>query len=135
MTAALPLIPVVDTRLGGALATARAAAVQMSDFAGYRAPHLFAAAGRCDGPGVLSPRSRRDGLNHLALAAAYALGGELDRAATELAEARKLRGEGSFSSIAMMKAGGLSGSLSPKTRTLLEATYFAGPRKAGMPEE
>jgi adenylate cyclase len=31
------------------------------------------------------------------LAAAYALGGDLDRAATELAEARRLRGEGSFS--------------------------------------
>jgi TolB-like protein/Tfp pilus assembly protein PilF len=73
--------------------------------------------------------------NHLALAAAYAIGGELDRAATELAEARKLRGKGSFSSIAMMKAGGLWASLSPKTRTLLEATYFAGLRKAGMPEE
>jgi hypothetical protein len=31
MTAAVPLIPVVDARLGGPLATARAAAVQMSD--------------------------------------------------------------------------------------------------------
>ena len=31
MTAALPLTPVVDARLGGALPTARAAAVQMSD--------------------------------------------------------------------------------------------------------
>jgi len=38
-------------------------------------------------------------------------------------------------SIAKMKAGGLWRSLSPKTRALYEATYFAGLRKAGMPEE
>ena len=69
------------------------------------------------------------------LAAAYGLGGDLDRAATELAAARKLRGEGSFSSIAKMKTGGLWRSLSPKTQALYEATYFAGLRKAGMPEE
>ena len=73
--------------------------------------------------------------NDSALAAAYALSGDLDRAAAELAEARKLRGEGSFSSIAKMKAGGLWESLSPKTRALFEAAYFAGLRKAGMPEE
>jgi TolB-like protein/class 3 adenylate cyclase/Tfp pilus assembly protein PilF len=72
--------------------------------------------------------------NHILLAAAYALSGELDRAATELAEARRLRGEGSLSSIAKMKAGGLWGTLSPKT-TLFEATLLAGLRKAGMPEE
>jgi adenylate cyclase len=73
--------------------------------------------------------------NHLNLAAAYALGSELDRAATELAEARRLRGKGSFSSIAQMKASGFWESPSPKTRALLGATYFAGLRKAGMPEE
>jgi len=72
---------------------------------------------------------------HIDLSAAYALSGDLDRAAAELAEARKLRGEGSFSSIAKMKAGGLWESLSPKTRALFEAAYFAGLRKAGMPEE
>jgi TolB-like protein/Tfp pilus assembly protein PilF len=72
--------------------------------------------------------------NHLPLAAAYALSGDVDRAATELAEARRLRGKGSFSSIARLKAGGFWGSLSP-TRTLFEATYLAGLRKAGMPEE
>jgi adenylate cyclase len=72
--------------------------------------------------------------NHILLAAAYALSGGLDRAATELAEARRLRGEGSLSSIAKMKAGGLWGTLSPKT-TLFEATLLAGLRKAGMPEE
>jgi TolB-like protein/class 3 adenylate cyclase/Tfp pilus assembly protein PilF len=73
--------------------------------------------------------------NHTALAAAYALSGDLSRAAAELAEARRLRGERSFSSIAKMKTGGLWDSLSPKTRALYEATYFAGLRKAGMPEE
>jgi len=73
--------------------------------------------------------------NHLPLAAAYGLSGDVDRAATELAEARRLRGKGSFSSIARMKAGGLWGSLSPKIRTLFEATYVAGLRKAGIPEE
>jgi adenylate cyclase len=73
--------------------------------------------------------------NHLPLAAAYALSGDLNHAAAELAEARKLRGEGSFSSVAMIKAGGFWGSLAPKTRALFEATYLAGLRKAGMPEE
>jgi TolB-like protein/class 3 adenylate cyclase/Tfp pilus assembly protein PilF len=74
-------------------------------------------------------------LNHINLAAAYGLGGDLGHAAAELAEARRLRGEGYFSSIAKMKAGGVWGSLSPKIRTLVEATYYAGLRKAGVPEE
>jgi len=73
--------------------------------------------------------------NHLYLAAAYALAGDLDHAAAELVEARKLRGEGSFSSIAKLKAGGLWRSLSPKTRALFETTYVVGLRKAGVPEE
>jgi adenylate cyclase len=72
---------------------------------------------------------------HINLAAAYALSGDLGRAASELAEARRLSGEGSFSSIAKMKAGGLWRSLSPKTRALDEATFFVGLRKAGVPEE
>jgi len=67
------------------------------------------------------------------LASAYALKGETERAAAELAEARRLVGEGSFSSIADMKAGGWWGV--PIIRALFEATYFAGLRKAGMPEE
>ncbi len=70
---------------------------------------------------------------HNWLASAYALKGETDRAATELAEARKLLGKGSFSSIAQMKAIGNFGV--PETRALFEATYLAGLRKAGMPEE
>jgi TolB-like protein/class 3 adenylate cyclase/Tfp pilus assembly protein PilF len=72
--------------------------------------------------------------NHLHLAAAYGLSGDLDRAVAALAEVRRLRGEGSFLNIAKMKAGGW-GSGSSKTRALFEATYFAGLRKAGMPEE
>jgi len=71
---------------------------------------------------------------HVSLASAYALIGDLERAVAELAEARRLVGEGSFSSIAKITAGGPR-SLSPKTRALAEATYFAGLRKAGVPEE
>ena len=67
------------------------------------------------------------------LASAYALRGETERAAAELAEARRLDRGDLFSSIARLKAGGRWGV--PKTRALYEATYFAGLRKAGMPEE
>jgi TolB-like protein/Tfp pilus assembly protein PilF len=74
-------------------------------------------------------------LNHLPLAAAYALSDDLDRAAAELAQARRLHSEGSSPSLAMMKAGGWWRSLSPQTSALWETTYFAGLRKAGMPEE
>jgi adenylate cyclase len=72
-------------------------------------------------------------LPHAYLASAYALKAETERAAAELAEARGLRGEGSFSSIARMRTTGYWGV--PKTRALFEATYFVGLRKAGMPEE
>ena len=70
---------------------------------------------------------------HAFLAAAYALKNETELAATELTEARKLRGEGSFSSIARLRTKGYWGV--PKVRALYEATYFAGLRKAGVPEE
>ena len=72
---------------------------------------------------------------HSRLAAAYALTGEGERAAAELAETRRLDGGNRFSSIARLKAspGGWRGV--PKIRALWEATYFAGLRKAGMPEE
>jgi TolB-like protein/class 3 adenylate cyclase/Tfp pilus assembly protein PilF len=67
------------------------------------------------------------------LAAAYALRGEAERAAAELAEARRLSRDNRFLSIARLKAIGSFGV--PKTRALYEATYIAGLRKAGMPEE
>jgi len=74
--------------------------------------------------------------NHLHLAAAYALSDDLNRAAAELAEARRLRGgEGFFRSILSLKAGGLWESFSPNSRALTETTFLAGLRKAGMPEE
>ena len=73
--------------------------------------------------------------DHLHLATAHALSGDLDRAVAALAEARRLGGEGSFLSIARMKAGRWWKSLSPRTRALFEATYYAGLRKAGMPEK
>jgi adenylate cyclase len=70
---------------------------------------------------------------HAWLASAYALKGETERATAELAEARKLRGEGSYSSIARIEANPDLGV--PKIRALFEATYVAGLRKAGVPEE
>jgi adenylate cyclase len=72
---------------------------------------------------------------HNVLAAAYGLKGESERAAAELAEARRLSGnpDAAYSSIARMRAG--RNFMAPKVRALFEATYDAGLRKAGMPEE
>ena len=70
---------------------------------------------------------------HAYLAAAYALKGESERAATELAEARRLRGEDSWSSLARFRAD--TRYEAPTIRFLAEATIFDGLRKAGMPEE
>jgi adenylate cyclase len=70
---------------------------------------------------------------HAFLASAYGLKGETERAAAELAEARRLGGEGSWSSIAGMRRG--TRYETPAIRALAEATYYAGLRKAGMPEE
>ena len=67
------------------------------------------------------------------LASAYALRGETERAVAELAEARMQVGGDLFSSVAKLKANWGWGV--PKVRALFEATYFAGLRKAGMPEE
>ncbi len=74
------------------------------------------------------------------LASAYALKGETARAAAKLAEARRLSTDDRFSSIARLKAIGFWPGSSgywgvPKIRALFEATYFAGLRKAGVPEE
>ena len=69
------------------------------------------------------------------LASAYALTGETERATAELAEARRLSGDDRFASIARLRALGVYGAGVPKIQALVEATYFAGLRKAGMPEE
>jgi adenylate cyclase len=69
------------------------------------------------------------------LAAAYALRGEIERAASELAEARRLEGGDLFSSIARLKAYPGAWLGVQEIRALYETTYFAGLRKAGMPEE
>ena len=66
------------------------------------------------------------------LASAYGLKGETDRAAAELAEARRLSGNDRYSSIARVATEYFG---VPKIRALFEATYFAGLRNAGMPEE
>jgi tetratricopeptide (TPR) repeat protein len=74
---------------------------------------------------------------HGYLASAYALKGETERAAAELAEARRLYDR--YSSIERLKAAGTGGGPGywgvPKIAALYEATYFAGLRKAGIPEE
>jgi hypothetical protein len=61
------------------------------------------------------------------------LKGDTQRAATELAEVRRLCGDDRYSSIARLKAVVYFGV--PTVRALFETIYFAGLRKAGMPEE
>ena len=73
--------------------------------------------------------------HHSFLASAYALRGATERAAAELAEVRRLGIGEFFSSIAHLKAYPGAWQGVPTTRALYEATYFAGLRKAGMPEE
>jgi len=58
---------------------------------------------------------------------------ETERAAAELAEGRRLSADDRFSSLHRLRASDYWGV--PKIRDLFEATYFAGLRKAGMPEE
>ena len=70
---------------------------------------------------------------HAHLASAYALKGETEHAVAELAEARRLSGDHRYESIGRLKAVGFLGVA--KIRALYEATYFAGLRKAGMPED
>jgi TolB-like protein/Flp pilus assembly protein TadD len=68
---------------------------------------------------------------HSYLAACYALSGESDRAAAELGEARRLNRDGRYTSIPRL---GFR-TMMPMVRELFEATYIAGLRKAGVPEE
>ena len=70
---------------------------------------------------------------HSWLASAYALKGDIGHAVAELAEARRLSADDRYSSIARLKAPG--GLWAPKAVALRTATYFAGLRKAGVPEE
>jgi adenylate cyclase len=67
------------------------------------------------------------------LASAYALRGDRERAAAELAEARRLVSDDRYSSIARLRAVESWGV--PKVQALYEATYFIGLCEAGMPEE
>jgi len=68
-------------------------------------------------------------LPHAYLAASYALRGEVPQAQAELNQARDLSGDGRFASITRLKAMGFFG-----VQELFEGTYFAGLRKAGMPD-
>jgi len=71
--------------------------------------------------------------SHAWLAAAYVLKGEIERSALELAEARKLSSDDRYSSLARLNA--ITSYGLPKVRALSEATFYAGLRLAGMPEE
>jgi hypothetical protein len=66
------------------------------------------------------------------LAAAYALKDEIQRAVAELAEARRLSGDGRYSSIARLPGAQF---WPPNIKRLGEATFFAGLRRAGVPEK
>jgi adenylate cyclase len=66
------------------------------------------------------------------LASAYALIGDGERAAAELAEARKLGGDRFYSSIARLLGARF---WPPAIRDLAEATFFEGLRQAGLPEK
>jgi adenylate cyclase len=68
---------------------------------------------------------------HIYLASLYALKGETKRASAELAEAHELGSE--VSSIARLRTTQYWGV--PKIAALFETTFFAGLRKAGLPEE
>jgi adenylate cyclase len=69
---------------------------------------------------------------HAWLASAYSLKGEDGRAAGELAEARRLSDGDRYRSISRFKA---ALGFGPRLLALCESTYFAGLRKAGMPED
>jgi TolB-like protein len=69
---------------------------------------------------------------HSVLASAYGLRDDLDRAAAELAEARRLDQKNNFS-IAFIREHWYFGV--PTIRALWETIFLAGLRKAGMPEE
>jgi tetratricopeptide (TPR) repeat protein len=72
---------------------------------------------------------------HALLASTYGLKGETERAAAELAEARRLSNYHRYLSIAQVKAFSVWQGAAPKVRAPAETTYFAGLRRAGTTEE
>jgi TolB-like protein len=72
---------------------------------------------------------------HALLASACGLKGETERAAAELAEARRLTGDDHCSSVVALKAFGNARGYYRAPNIDFESTYFAGLRKAGMPEQ
>jgi len=70
---------------------------------------------------------------HAMLASALALNGESERAAAELAQAQRLSRDGRYASISRLRRIGYFGV--PEIRALFEGTFFAGLRRAGVPEE
>jgi TolB-like protein len=80
---------------------------------------------RSANPEHAAPRAR--------LAAAFGLKGEVERAVSELADARRLIGDEWYANLARLRGIGYWGV--PPVRALVEATYFVGLRKAGMLEE
>jgi TolB-like protein/class 3 adenylate cyclase/Flp pilus assembly protein TadD len=83
-------------------------------------------------------RGMASGWPYSFLAAIYGLRGETDKAAANLAEARRLF-PNNYSSIARRRAQGMYSIPGywgvPRVAALFESTYFAGLRKAGVPEE
>ena len=69
------------------------------------------------------------------LASTYGLKGETERAAAELAEARRLSNYHRYSSIAQVKAFIVWRGAAPEVRASAETTYFDGLRRAGTTEE
>ena len=67
------------------------------------------------------------------LAASHALKGDTESAGVELAEARRLVGDGRYASIARFRS--LSTWGVPEVSALADATYFDGLRRAGVPDE
>jgi tetratricopeptide (TPR) repeat protein len=67
------------------------------------------------------------------LASAYAIKGESELAAAALAEAQRLNPDGLYSSIASVKA--RYQTPAPSVAALYESTFYAGLRRAGVPEQ
>src|SRR5262249_32579119 len=70
---------------------------------------------------------------YFALAAAYGLKGEKERARADLAEAQRLIGSDRYSTIARLRAN--ADFYTPALHDRWETVYFPGMRAAGMPEE